>query len=116
MKKEEIEKLREDWRMPTFVAQHQPKGVERILNGICDFSQVKYGDVKKGEGDIVIINCKIKDELKEHINLKDYLTHYLLIEHIEEKGIFTNIYYSKEFFAESIKNIIGQKYYIEKYE
>lgn len=110
---EELLKIRKDWRRPELVRQHSPTSLKKSLEGMFTFTDLKYGDVKKGQGDIVIINCKVLPELAEHVNLKDYLSHTRFVDRTEEVGIFTNIFWSKEFFAESLKDIISTTKYVE---
>lgn len=110
---EELLQIRKDWRRPELVKQHTPESIKKSLEGIFTFTDIKFGDVKKGQGDVVIINCKVLPELAEHINLKDYLSHTRFVDTIETNGIFTNIYWSKEFFKESLKYIIKGKMYEE---
>lgn len=89
------------WRKG-WVAQHRPSRISQMLKDVFEFGQVRFGDIKKGQGDIVIIN--LKDE-NDFVSFKDYISHFLGIKKIEKEGIYTNIYFSDKFFVESIKEI-----------
>ena len=82
---------------------HSSKGIENWIKGIVDYTQIKSGDIKKGEGDVVVIN------LKEPIDyLKELLEPIFYIDRIETKGIFTNIYFERKVFTH-ILTIINRK-------
>lgn len=88
------------WRKG-IMERHSSQRISDNLRGVFEFSQVRPGNIYRNEGDIVIIN------LKEHIlysfTLKEYLDYFYLIDRIEIKGIYTNVYFSKRYFNEVIK-------------
>lgn len=88
------------WRKG-WILQHNPQDISEYLNGVFDYKQVKYGNIKKGEGDIVIIGLG----KNEWVSIEEYLKHCYGVDRIETSGIFTNVYFSKRFFIESIKHI-----------
>lgn len=98
----QLNEIRELWRRPGVLEQHSISGVTRLLKaGMYSFTSIKHGNINKKEGDIVIINCK--DGL---ISLSEHLNYFLFIDNIEIHGIYTNIYFSKEYFPMLIYRII----------
>lgn len=102
----DLQKIREDWRRPGLVKQHSVKAVKEALDGLWTFTDIKHGDIKKGQGDIVIVNLK---PLQNEYSLIDYLGYTRFIDRVEVTGIYTNIYWGKEFFSENIKRINKSK-------
>lgn len=81
--------------------QHSIESVKKSLCGIYTYSQIKWGAIKKGEGDIVIVNLKpVTDGLPD---IKTYLSHTRFVDRVETVGIFTNVYWSDEYFRLGIK-------------
>lgn len=68
------------------------------------YSCIKFGNLEQGEGDVVIINLK---PLQEHISFKDYMNPTHAVERIETKGIYTNIFWARRFFQETVKEIVA---------
>ena len=99
----EKEKLRYLFWRKGWVAQHKKENIGNWLDGSWSFSQSKQGNIKNGEGDIVLIN--LRKEYNHNYDLKEYLLHCYDIDKIETKGIYTNIYFGNKFFNESLKEI-----------
>lgn len=96
---------REQWRLPGLISQHQPSRVAKMLDGIFPYSQVKFG--KGNQGDIVIVNLQNPVSLgNETLEIKDYLSYFLMIESIQTIGIYTNVYFKRSFFANVLKRIL----------
>lgn len=105
MEKDKIEEARYRFWLNGIIPQHNILAIKKNLEGIFTYSSIKFGEIKKGQGDIVIINLKAVPELEGYINFEEYFIHTHLVDRLEIKGIFTNIYWSKEFFAKSIEYI-----------
>ena len=90
------------WRRG-WVEQHLPSRVAKMLDGVFPYTQVKFGNFKKGEGDIVIINLGNNEKM----TIEDYLGYMLGIDRIVRSGIYTNVHFSKKFFKESLAEIIN---------
>lgn len=86
------------WRK-NWVKQHNPTSISKALGTLYPHSKVIHG--KKGQGDVVIIN------LKDTKGLHKYLSYFYGIDRIEQIGIYTNVYFSTDFFSNVIKEIIG---------
>lgn len=99
----EIEKARYLFWRKGFIKNHNPRDMARLLDNVFDYSQVKFGDTKKGEGDIVIINVGTND----HVELEEYLSHFFGVGKIDTNGIYTNVLFSDEFFHDSLKEILN---------
>lgn len=84
-----------------YLKQHTPDSISRWLSGVFDFSQIKWGNIKKGEGDVVIINLGTNP----HVSIEEYLAHTHSIGRIEQVGIYTNVYFSRDFFRKTIELI-----------
>lgn len=115
------------WRRE-FVADHSIAGIKKKLEYFFDYEQIKHGDLKKGEGDIVIINLKsfptpyilIPKEkslkrkmqtIEQPVTLEEYITWTSLdIAKIETKGIYTNLYFGKKILREAVNEITKQGY------
>lgn len=93
-------------REQALLKQHSVESIKNALNGIFTFSQIKHGNIKKGEGDVVIINIKVNDELKDHVTLENYLSYTRFIDRIETNGIYTNIFFGKELYNLMNKHIL----------
>ena len=87
------------------ILQHHPKAIKKWLDGVFDYSSVKFGDIKKGQGDIVIIN--LKPHYDHNISFVDYMAHTHFIDRIITEGIYTNIYWKREFFVKTTEYICG---------
>lgn len=88
------------WRKG-FVKQHSLSEIKSFIGSVYDYKQIKRGDVKKGEGDIVIIGLQELDWL----DFKEYISHTHSIDRVETKGIYTNIYFGHKFFNEMLNEI-----------
>lgn len=101
-----LDETRSRWRLPGLISQHQPHKIAQMLNGVFEYSQVKFG--KPNQGDIVIINLKSPTKLgNETLTIQDYLSHFLMIESIQTTGIYTNIRFSRDFYTQTLKRITG---------
>lgn len=78
-----------------FIQQHSITAIKKWLDGVFEYSSVKFGESKKGQGDIVVVNLKGPDWL----DIKEYLEHTHLVDRIEVAGIYTNIFWSRNFFT-----------------
>lgn len=90
----------ECWRNG-FVKQHNLSEVKKYLNGVFSYKQIKLGNIKKGEGDIVIIGLG----KNEFIDFEEYISYTHSIKEIKTIGIYTNIYWSRDFFTLLIQEI-----------
>lgn len=79
-----------------WIEAHTPERLARWLDGVCTYTQVKWGVLKRGEGDIVVINPNFL--IPEHISLEDYIKYIYGDVRIEQKGIYLNIFFSRKFF------------------
>ncbi len=100
----ELENLRYRYWRKGFTSQHSVQAFKDWIGDLWQYSDIRHGDVKKGQGDIVIINLK-PSPIETEISLFDYLSHTKDIDRIEKKGIYTNIYFGCKFFSEVIKEI-----------
>jgi hypothetical protein len=91
------------WRTES-IAQHSVRGIENVLRNLYNYTSIKLGDIKKGEGDIVIID--LDEKSNPFCPLKEYLSHTHHIGKIETKGIYTNIYWSDKFYQLTIEEIL----------
>ena len=102
-----MNKHREKWiesvRNPAFIKQHSIEGIKEAMKELYTFSHIKHGDIKKGEGDIVIIN--LENVECNDVKFEDYIGYCRDIESIKSEGRYTNIYYGGYFFNLVIKSI-----------
>lgn len=96
----DIRKKWVDQNFDKIIRQHQPGRIKMWLKDVFDFTDVKYGNIEKGEGDIVIIN--LKPSYDHGISFSEYFRHTHWVDRIETKGIFTNIFWKDSFFRKSI--------------
>lgn len=99
-----VDNLREKYRESSFIKQHYPSNIKKILQGVFGYTDVKFGSIKRSDGDVVIINCIPND----FISVEDYLRNFLSVDRVEQNGIYTNVFFKKEFFMRTI-------YYITNY-
>ncbi len=96
-----MDTLREQWRdihWGEIITQHSVDSIKKSLDGIFLYTDVKHG--KNGQGDIVIINLK-----PTTIPFEEYFNYTHWVDKIETKGIYTNIYWNREFFTRTTKYI-----------
>lgn len=86
-----------------YIVQHTPSSIARWLNGVFPYTQVKWGNIKNGEGDVVVINLGKND----FVSFEEYMRHTHSIDRIVQIGIYTNIYFTRKFFADSVALIAG---------
>ncbi len=89
------------WRKG-FVKQHQLSKVKKIIEDVFDFKEIKFGDIKKRQGDVVLIG--LKDN--EHVNFKEYMEYLFSIDRIETKGMYTNIFFGRKYYELMLDEII----------
>lgn len=85
------------------IRQHSVERIKKFLDGVFSYSAVKHGDIKKGQGDVVIVN--LKPSYDHRIPFGDYFKHTHWVNKIETKGRYTNIFWNREFFTRTIKHI-----------
>ena len=110
MSEKSLDKLREQWRnspkvRQEIIDQHSISSIKKFLDGVFDYTDIKLGEIKKNQGDVVIINLKNNPELPE-LDFKEYFTHTHWTDRIETLGIYTNIYWNKEFYKLLLERII----------
>ena len=105
-----MEKIREVFKRKGWVNQHSVQSFKDNFDSLgYTYSQIKHGDIKKGEGDIVIINLQEPDMSEEDIEkiaMWEWLEYTRDIKEIKTIGRFTNVYFGDSFFEESLKNIL----------
>ena len=95
------------WRANGLVKQYSPENIGKHFTDFgATFSQIKSGDIKKGEGDIVIINLKLPDDIQNVFFIFSSLSHFFDLQDISSNGIYTNITFGKEFYKEAISAIV----------
>lgn len=87
------------------IPQHSIYAIKKSLDGIFTYTSIKHGNINKGEGDVVIINLKWNTELAPYCSFEEYFMYTHLLDRIETKGIYTNIFWSPEFYALNVKYI-----------
>ena len=107
MQQKEIEAIRYRFWLNGIIPQHDISAIKKNLEGMFTYSDIKLGNIKKNEGNIVIINLKPVEEID--ISFKDYFTYTHLVDRIETKGIYTNIYWSRKFYQHLINYICNKK-------
>ncbi len=96
--------IRQKFSIHNTVNSHTPERIKRNLKNIVEFTDIKFGNIHKNEGDIVVVNLKEIPEVQ--ISFKDYMNYFYMIDRIEQKGIYTNIYWKRELFTKTIQNIL----------
>jgi len=91
----------EFWKLNT-LGKCDTDRVAKWLDGMFTYKQVVNGDIKRGDGDIVIIGA----DSNELVSLDEYLRHVFPLDRVETKGIYTNMYFSREYFGLVIEDII----------
>lgn len=90
------------FRLKGLVEQHNPDRIAKNIKGVFPFKEVRYGNLKKGDGDIVIINLLDNNEF---VSFREFMDYFYFIDRVEKIGIYTNIYFSKKFFQTVISLI-----------
>ena len=85
-----------------FIRQHHPSEISKWLNGVFDYTTIRFG--KKGQGDIVITNLQPNEF---GIDFGEYMRHTHMVDRIEQVGIYTNIYWHRDLFSMTIKHIVS---------
>jgi hypothetical protein len=88
----------DSFKQVKILENHNAQGIKRWITGYYTFSQVKRGDLKKNQGDVVIVNLNTDN----CIPLIEYLEPIFYIEKIEQEGIYTNIFFKREVFIKII--------------
>lgn len=86
------------------INNHQPEEIKGMLSGLFTYTDIRKGNIKQKQGDIVIINLK-NDPNAYEFGLKECLDPFLMIKDIKTDGIYTNIYFKPEYFALNIEEI-----------
>lgn len=94
-----IDTYRERQSTKTMLKLSTVEGMQSYLSGVCTFSQIHHG--KREQGDLVIVNL----EFPEWLDLKEYIDHFLPLDRIEITGIYTNIYFKRDFFTRIVKYV-----------
>jgi len=95
------------WRANGLIKQYKPENIGKHFTDFgATFSQIKRGDIKKNEGDIVIINLKMPDDIQKVFFIFSSLNYFFDIANIYSNGIYTNITISRKFYEESIHAIL----------
>jgi len=89
--------------IPQIIEQHSVESVKKWIGQVFDFSQVKRGDFKKGQGDIVVINLG-----NGCVDFREYMEMSHMIKEIKTDGIYTNIFWSRDFFTMVTSHITGK--------
>lgn len=92
-----IEKIKYlHWRKG-FISQHSPECIAKSVKPFFSFSDVKYGNIKQNQGDVVIVNLQ---PMQDFMTITEYLSHSRDIAQIDQEGIYTNIYFGRKYFNE----------------
>ena len=96
-----LAEIKYNWWRNGFVNQHKLREVEKWIGDCFSYKQIKLGNIKNGEGDIVVIGLGKND----YIDFEEYMGYTHSVDRIETNGIYTNIYWSKKFFRFLLEEI-----------
>lgn len=89
--------------------QYRPERIAKWLDGVFEYSQVKWGNVKRGHGDIVIVNPKLREGLATTgIELEPYIQHCWRCS-VKMDGRFANVHFDKQAFVDMLKEILDER-------
>lgn len=105
--KAKIKKARKIFRANGLIKQYNAENIGKHFTDFgATFSQIKRGDIKKGEGDFVIVNLKLPDDTQKLFFLFSSINYSYDFSNIETTGIYTNITVGSSFYEESIHAIL----------
>jgi len=84
--------------------KYTPKRVGELLDGVFNYSAVKWGDIDRNHGDVVVIN--VEPTYDHGISFEEYIKYFFRVRKIEQDGRFINIYFARDVFRDYIDRII----------
>lgn len=89
-----------------------PRDIGRWLGSVFDYSSIRYGDIAKKQGDIVIVNCTLQPFWRDYVlrtgevlTVETMLKDVYPIDRIVTTGIYTNVYWTGQYILSTLDEV-----------